>query len=310
MPDNDEFQDMKDPGYEIFIAMISILSVINLFITFMPVVNAGARNVLDIIDLGLTAIFIADFSYRMITAKSRSFYFVRDWGWADLLACVPLFRIFRLFRIVKAYKIVKKLGPENIARHLSQKRAEFALYILIFAVIVILEMGSAWVLMAESTSPQANITNADDALWWAYVTITTVGYGDKYPVTALGRIIGIIVMTTGVGIFATFAGYLSSKLLSPPKELEKMEVEEHDFEREMIDRIDELKQLIKNQDNRDKEIQARLEHLETLLESERGEKQPEPEQGSIREPTTRMTPVKPKKKTDFRSDFWKNISSK
>ena len=310
MPDYDEFQDMKDPGYEIFIAMVSILSVINLFITFMPVVNIGARNVLDIIDTGLTAIFIADFSYRMITAKSRTFYFVRDWGWADLLACIPLLRIFRLFRIVKAYKIIKKLGPDNIARHLSQKRAEFALYILVFSVIVILEMGSAWVLMAESTSPNANITNADDALWWAYVTITTVGYGDKYPVTDLGRIIGIIVMTTGVGIIATFAGYLSNKLLAPSKEPGEMEVEEHDFEKEMIGRIDELKQLVTNQNNRDKEIQARLNHLETLLVSQQGEKQQEPDEDTVREPIIRMPPVKPKKKPDFRSDFWKNISSK
>jgi voltage-gated potassium channel len=310
MAGNDEFQDMKDPGYEIFIAMVSVLSVINLCIEFLPVINPNARNVIEIINIGLTIIFIGDFSYRIITAKSRSYYFIRDWGWADLLACAPLFRIFRLFRIVKAYKIITKLGPDNILEQLSRKRAEFALYILIFSVIVILEMGSAWVLMAESSSPDANIVNADDAIWWAYVTITTVGYGDRYPVTTLGRIVGIIVMTTGVGIFATFAGYLSSKLLSPVEEVEKMELEEHDFEREMIGRIDELKQLIKNQDTRDLEIQARLEHLETLLGPERAENQPEPDHGSIREPVTRMLPARPKKKPDFRSDFWKNISSK
>jgi voltage-gated potassium channel len=309
MPDYDEFQDMKDPGYEIFIAMISILSVINLFITFMPVVNAGARNVLDIIDLGLTAIFIADFSYRMITAKSRSFYFVRDWGWADLLACVPIFRIFRLFRIVKAYKIIKKLGPDNIARQLSQKRAEFALYILIFSVIVILEMGSAWVLMAESTSPDANITNADDALWWAYVTITTVGYGDKYPVTALGRIIGIMVMTTGVGIFATFAGYLSNKLLAPSKEIEKIEEKEHDFEREMIARFDEIQRLLNIQVSRNNEIRRRLENLETLLAAERGTGQPGAGQPAS-DSTHPGLHEKPEKKKDFRSKFWNNASSR
>jgi voltage-gated potassium channel len=310
MAGNDEFQDMKDPGYEIFIALVSILSVINLFIEFLPVVNLNARNVIEIINIGLTIIFIGDFSYRIITAKSRSYYFIRDWGWADLLACAPLLRILRLFRIVKAYKIITKIGPDNIVEQLSRKRAEFALYLLVFSVIVILEMGSAWVLMAESTAPDANIVNANDAIWWAYVTITTVGYGDRYPVTTLGRIVGIIVMTTGVGIFATFAGYLSSKLLSPPKELEKMEVEEHDFEREMIGRIDELKQLIKNQDNRDNEIQTRLEHLETLLISERRERQPEPEEGNVREPVTRMPPVNTKSKSDFRSDFWKNRSSK
>ena len=310
MPDYDEFQDMKDPGYEIFIAMISILSVINLGITFMPVVNPGARNVIDIIDLGLTVIFIADFSYRMITAKSRSYYFVRDWGWADLLACVPIFRIFRLFRIVKAYKIIRKLGPDNIARQLSEERAELALYILIFSVIVILEMGSAWVLMAESSSPVANITNADDALWWAYVTITTVGYGDKYPVTALGRIIGIIVMTTGVGIFATFAGYLSNKLLAPSKDLEKVEEEEHDFKRETIARFDEIQRLLIIQNNKTNEIRTRLDKLETLLATERGTGQSGPGQVSADIPPGQGQSEKPPKTRDFRSKFWKNVSSK
>jgi voltage-gated potassium channel len=310
MDDNDEFQDMKDPGYEIFIAMVSILSVINLFITFFPVINANARNVIEIINIGLTVIFIGDFSYRMITAKSRFYYFVRDWGWADLLACVPLFRIFRVFRILKAYKIINKLGPDNIVKKLSRNRAEFALYILIFSVLLILEVGSSWVLLAESSSPDANITNANDALWWAYVTITTVGYGDRYPVTTLGRIVGIIVMTTGVGIFATFAGYLSSKLLSPPEELEEMEPERRDFEKEMIARIDELNQLLINQDNRNKEIQTRIKHLETILTSERVEMHPEPEQITTREPMDPGSIAKPMKKPDFRSKFWKKISSK
>ncbi|HVP95044.1 MAG TPA: ion transporter [Methanoregulaceae archaeon] len=308
MPDNDEFQDMKDPGYEIFIAMVSILSVINLFITFLPVFSLGARNVINIIDIGLTVIFIADFSYRMITAKSRSYYFIRDWGWADLLACVPMFRIFRFFRIVKAYKIIKKLGPDNIKTQLSRNRAELAVYILIFSVILILEVGSSWVLLAESSSPDANITNANDAIWWAYVTITTVGYGDRYPVTTLGRIVGIIVMTTGVGIFATFAGYLSSKLLSPSKKLEEMEAEEHDFEREMIDRIDELKRLLKDQDSRNNEIGTRLERIETLLATERTVIHSGSEH-VVRDTNDSGISGKPVKKPDFRSKFWRNISS-
>ena len=162
-------------------------------------------------------------------------------------------------------------------------------------------MGSAWVLIAESSSPEANITNANDAIWWAYVTITTVGYGDRYPVTTLGRIVGIIVMTTGVGIFATFAGYLSSKLLSPPEELEKMETGEHDFEKEMIARIDELKQLIKNQDNSDREIRNRLKNIEILLSTERSEKQPDPVTITNDEPTGRSRSGKSSGQQDYRS---------
>jgi voltage-gated potassium channel len=56
----------------------------------------------------------------------------------------------------------------------------------------------------------SNIKTAEDAIWWSYVTITTVGYGDKYPITTEGRIIGAILMTTGVGIFGTFTALVSS----------------------------------------------------------------------------------------------------
>ena len=67
----------------------------------------------------------------------------------------------------------------------------------------------------ESSSPDANITTGGDALWWAIVTITTVGYGDKYPVTALGRLTGVFVMFAGVGIIGALASILASILVPP-----------------------------------------------------------------------------------------------
>jgi voltage-gated potassium channel len=72
-----------------------------------------------------------------------------------------------------------------------------------FLVLCVLEFGALAVLKAESGAPNANITNASDAIWWAYVTITTVGYGDRFPTTNWGRIVGIFVMTAGVGLFGT-----------------------------------------------------------------------------------------------------------
>jgi voltage-gated potassium channel len=72
---------------------------------------------------------------------------------------------------------------------------------ILFASVTILEL--------EDT-PDANIKTAEDAIWWAYATITTVGYGDKYPVTTGGRIIAAMLMTTGVGLFGTFTAYVSS----------------------------------------------------------------------------------------------------
>ena len=71
------------------------------------------------------------------------------------------------------------------------------------------------ILKAESADPNANIKNANDALWWGYVTIATVGYGDRYPVTADGRIIGMAVMTVGVALFSGITGYLADWFRRP-----------------------------------------------------------------------------------------------
>jgi voltage-gated potassium channel len=83
---------------------------------------------------------------------------------------------------------------------------------------IVLCVSSILVLQFESKSPDANITTGGDALWWGVVTITTVGYGDRYPVTTLGRLTGFSVMLAGVGIIGALASILASILVPPPKE--------------------------------------------------------------------------------------------
>ena len=83
--------------------------------------------------------------------------------------------------------------------------------------ILVLEFGSLEMLHIEQYAPGANITTASDALWYVIVTISTVGYGDRYPVTNGGRFFGSLIIIIGVGIFGTFTGYLANLFLSPSK---------------------------------------------------------------------------------------------
>jgi voltage-gated potassium channel len=142
-------------------------------------------------------------------------------------------------------------------------------------VIIIIQFGASVVLIAESNSAGANITNADSALWWAYETVTSVGYGDVFPVTTEGRLLGAIVMATGVGVFATLAGYLSNKLLTPPKIDEEKKPEEatSPFEKQVITGMDEIKSSLSQQEiqqeMKNQEIVTRLEKLENLLSAEK-----------------------------------------
>jgi voltage-gated potassium channel len=263
-------REQQDFGYELFIAAVSILSVFNMLLAYIPEVDQDAINVVYIVNAVLTLLFIYDFSLRFATAPSRSFYFFRDYGWADLLAVIPAFRIFRLFRIYKAYRIIHKYGTGYIISYLSRNRAASALYILVLMVILIIESGGFLVLQAERAAPAANIITASDAIWWAYVTITTVGYGDRFPVTGTGRLVGILVMTTGVAVFATFAGLISSKLLAPSVKEEEEPEHAPDTSSPAAVTIAELKQYLAEREKLDIEISTRLAHLEGLLAKETG----------------------------------------
>jgi len=77
--------------------------------------------------------------------------------------------------------------------------------------ILVVGLGGIGVYLAEHGNPRANITNLGDAFWWAVVTITTVGYGDYYPVTAVGRAIAVIVMFSGIGVFVLFVSTLAQQ---------------------------------------------------------------------------------------------------
>ncbi|HQY94564.1 ion transporter, partial [Caldilinea sp.] len=156
------------------------------------------------------------FIYRITTSEERATYFFRGFGWADLLSSLPFpqLKILRLFRLWRVIRLFMEFGVGNLLHEFITHRAQNALLTVVFLVLCVLEFGSVAVLAAERSDPNANITNATDAIWWAYVTITTVGYGDFYPVSTSGRIVGIFVMTAGVGLFGTLSGFLANTFLS------------------------------------------------------------------------------------------------
>jgi voltage-gated potassium channel len=245
-------------GYEIFVAAASILSIINMLLVIIPRVNPNAVQVVFTVNTVLTLLFVYDFGIRLFRAPDRSWYFVRDYGWADLFSIVPHFRILRLFRIMKAYRLVRRHGLRNLRDYLATNRADTALYTIVFSAILIIELGSYLVLIAESGAPGATITTAEDAMWWSYVTITTVGYGDMFPITFYGRLVGVLVMTVGVAVFATFAGYVSNKFLTSRPRRQRNNLKPGT----VSDPLEELKYFLAEREKIDAEIRMRLERLE------------------------------------------------
>ena len=108
--------------------------------------------------------------------------------------------------------------------------------LLVVALIAILMIGLAGnvVLLFERNAPGANILTGEDAFWWTFVTITTVGYGDYFPVTGAGRMIAIFIMTVGIGFFTVLTGYLATNFLSHRQQEEAEEQEDVDARRATV----------------------------------------------------------------------------
>ncbi|MDE4907951.1 potassium channel family protein [Methanogenium marinum] len=215
--------DNKGLIYDSFIFSLSLLAVANLCISLLLFFQPDIVNVVVIMNLFLSVVFFGDFLYRLFSSDGKWQYLIRYGGWADLISSVPFpgMKIFRLYRIAITGKGLYQFRAEKMADELSAKRAEGALYVIILWIILIIEIGSILILHVERLADHASILSAMDAIWWSFVTITTVGYGDLYPVTYAGRFIAIILMISGVGVFGTLAGFLSTKLVSPRKQTDK-----------------------------------------------------------------------------------------
>jgi voltage-gated potassium channel len=142
------------------------------------------------------------------------------WGWIDLISSIPavsylragrVLRLIRLLRLIRAFR-----STQSFMHHVFKNKAQGAFTsVSIFAVLLII-FSSIAILQVEQ-DPTSNIKSAEDAIWWSYVTITTVGYGDRYPVTTEGRIIAAVLMTAGVGLFGTFTAFVASWFVAEKK---------------------------------------------------------------------------------------------
>lgn len=137
-------------------------------------------------------------------------------------------------------------------------RAGSALYITVFSLIVLVELASVLVLKAEAANPNANLTTAGDAVWWVFVTVTTVGYGDHFPTTVIGRLCAVLVMFGGIALIGVLASFLASFFLAPPKSAQEPSAVPQD-------QVARLLGLLAEQERANASIRAQLEDLQKTL---------------------------------------------
>jgi voltage-gated potassium channel len=212
--EHDDVVGVIQPDREAFILSLVALSLANSFLILL-VGNPEQRQVVAIVQVGICTVLLGDACLRLSRGRGKRRFLINEYGWLYFVGSLPIPFIFAL-RLVPTWTLVRRLRRtdyETLGRVVVGRRAESTLLSVILVATLVLEVGSIAIVGAEAGAPQGNIKTAGDALWWAVVTIATVGYGDLYPITSEGRIVGVFMMVVGVAVFAALSSFLAQWFL-------------------------------------------------------------------------------------------------
>lgn len=220
---------------ELLVLLLSLYSLGALCIEWLVNLSPATRELLSSLDYVVCAVFLFDFAVHLWRAPDRRAYL--KWGWVDLLSSIPAIewlrwgRIFRVVRILRALRSFKAM-----AEHFALDPAMGTLGVVTILSSLSALFASIAVLHFEQDAPGANIRTAADALWWAFATITTIGYGDHYPVTAAGRLVAVLLVVCGLSIFGTFTALVASFFVGQGQRREEVEL------RQVLEEVRQLRQ--------------------------------------------------------------------
>lgn len=216
-PPDEEPED--NPGemisaWDMVILILSIVILAAMAIDLSVPLDKETRQLLWMLDTAICIVFLSDFFIRLWRAEDKKKFL--KWGWIDFVASIPMIeplrwaravRVFRILRLLRAFK-----SGKTVLAYIFRNRAQGAFSAAFLTAALFIVFSSLSVLAFEKDAPGANILTAGDALWWSVVTITTVGYGDYFPVTVEGRMIATVLMMVGIGLFGTISGTMASIL--------------------------------------------------------------------------------------------------
>ena len=212
---------------QVITLLLSVYVLIALLVQSVFSLPPEAHAFLDRVDFYVCLIFLADFFTRLYRAPSKLAYL--KWGWIDFASSIPMLDVFRVGRVVRIIRIFRILrafrSTKNLLNYLLRDRKTTSVA-AVASISFMLVVFSSIAMLQFETSPEANIKTPVDAFWWAYVTITTVGYGDKFPLSPEGRIVACILMTAGVGLFGTFTGFVASIFVEPELKQDENDIQQ------------------------------------------------------------------------------------
>jgi len=223
--------------FDYVIQVLIFISLITFSIETLPHISAKTKEILDLIELVCVVIFSIEYVTRVIIAKKKLSFIFSFFGIIDLLAILPFYlslgidlrsiralRLLRLFRMLKLVRYNKAIKRFSIAFRLMKEE----LFMFISLTIILLFFSGVGIYYFENELQPEKFSDIFSSLWWAVATLTTVGYGDVYPITVGGKIFTFFILMIGLGIVSVPAGMISSALTEARELEEKEEKEENE----------------------------------------------------------------------------------
>lgn len=217
-----------------------------------PGLPATARTVCSVVTWAAWIAFVVDYVARVRLSEDR-WRFVRRHLLDLAVIALPLLRPLRLLRIVTTLTILSRRASNSF-------RGRVALYVA-SGTVLLWFCASLAVLDAERSSPEANITTFGDAVWWSITTMSTVGYGDHFPVTTTGRFVAGGLMITGIALLGLVSASFASWLVQRVTEIESTGDETQELVLETQEIAEETQDVVE-------ELRAEVARLTALLEEQ------------------------------------------
>ncbi|HKJ78282.1 MAG TPA: ion transporter [Prolixibacteraceae bacterium] len=217
----EENQTPQGRWFDLSIQALIVLSLISFSIETLPDLNAGFRNFLQFFEIITVIIFTIEYLLRLFVAKNKRQFVFSFYGIIDLLAILPFYlsfkidlrsiRILRLFRLFRIFKIIRySKAIRRFARAFLSIKEELVLFLILSSFLLFLS--AVGIYYFENPAQPEVFQSVFHSMWWAVATLTTVGYGDIYPITVGGKIFTGFMLFIGLGVIAVPTGLIASAL--------------------------------------------------------------------------------------------------
>ncbi len=220
--------------FSFFIQILILISIITFSIETIPDLEPQTRAVLQSIELFSVIIFTIEYFLRIYVADSKPKFIFSFFGIIDFLAILPFYisfgidlRSLRALRFLRIFRVLKLVRYNRALRHFTKaiKSAKEEILLFMLVTLILIYFSAVGIYYFENQAQPEHFSSIFDSLWWSIVTLTTVGYGDVYPITVGGRVFTFFILMIGLGIVAIPTGIISSALT---KSVEKKESEENE----------------------------------------------------------------------------------